>query len=106
MMNFEAKLKETSERKKHPEPVTEFDKGVQNVKRAIVSNLIKAVIDMNSEQFKKNLIEVLMKCNQNYKLENNNFNHPTLKNIFKLLGLANPNNVDLPQGQKKNVLDN
>jgi len=71
-----------------------------NIKRSILFNIAKLLVEIDADQFKKNLIDVLIKNNQTYKFENNNNNHPTIKNVLKLLGVGTINQIDDKQSDR------
>lgn len=78
----------------------ETDSCVLNIKRSIVFLVCKLIVEIDADQFKKNLIDVLIKNNQTYKFENNNNNHPIIKNVLKLLGVGTIVQIDDKQSDK------
>lgn len=102
MILFEKTIKENAEnnkdKKQQISEINESDKSMINIKRSITLNVIKTVGGFSNETFKRNLLENLFKLNQQYKLENSNNNHPTLKLIFKIFGLPNGRNNEMMGG--------
>lgn len=78
----------------------ETDSCVLNIKRSILYQIGKLMVEIDADQYKKNLIDVLIKNNQTFKFENNNNNHPTIKNILKLLGVGTIVQVDDKQSDR------
>jgi len=78
----------------------ETDSSFLNIKRSILYQVGKLIVEIDADQFRKNLIDVLIKNNQTYKFENNNNNHPIIKNILKLLGVGTIVQVDDKQSDR------
>lgn len=75
-------------------PSAEMETSLLNIKRSILYKVAKFITEFEGDQFKRNLIDILIKNNQSFKFENNNNNHPTIKNILKLLGVGTITQID------------
>jgi len=68
----------------------DMDNSYLNIKRKQLMLLCKYIFNYEvvNESFKKDFVNAMIKYNQSFKFENNNNNHPTLKVVLKMLGIA------------------